>query len=107
MRLLTHCNTQNHRAVQRCLNAGRAAYAAAQTRHESEYKCEESFKEVYLEALPDLSTYENVCDFITCVTYAMIIGVMYEKETRSYLYAAQVALSAVRRPTQKAKAQAA
>lgn len=37
----------------------------------------------------------------------MIIGVLYEKETKSYLYAAQVALSAVPRPGKKAAAEAA
>lgn len=104
MRLLTHSNTQNHPAVQQCLAAARAAQAEAETRQQPAYECEQTFKEAYLEALPDLSTYQNVCDFITCVTYAMIIGVMYEKETKSYLYAAQVALSAVRRPTAKAQA---
>jgi hypothetical protein len=102
MRLLTH--TQNHPAVQRCLAAARAAQADAETRQQERYQCEDCFKQAYVEALPDLSTYQNVCDFITCVTYAMIIGVMYEKETKSYLYAAQVALSAVRRPNAKTQA---
>jgi hypothetical protein len=105
MRLLTH--TQNHPAVQRCLAAARAAQADAETRQQERYQCEDCFKQAYVEALPDLSTYQNVCDFITCVTYAMIIGVMYEKETKSYLYAAQVALSAVPRPAKKAAAEAA
>lgn len=95
-------------AIERCLQAGRAAHADALAREQPKHTCEESFSDAFLQALPDLATQDSVCAFIACVGYALTNQIVYRDDARSYLYAAQVALCAVpRNPTRRPKAQAA
>ncbi len=46
-------------------------------------------------ALPPLSGYQNICDFIACVGYGILLGAIKEKNSGKLLYAAQVALAAI------------
>jgi hypothetical protein len=48
-------------------------------------------------AMPPLSGYQNICDFITCAGYGMLLGAIKHKNAGKLLYAAQVALAAVPR----------
>lgn len=97
-----------HPAIQLCLQTARAAHAAACAQDKTRFDCEETFKEAYLKALPALATQESISDFIACVTYAHVIGVIYRNDCKGYLYGAQVALTAARRaPAKPPKAQAA
>lgn len=94
-------------AIEHCLQAARAAHAGALARQDSECKCEQSFSDAYLQALPDLATQDSVCAFIACVGYALTNQIVYREDARSYLYAAQVALCAVPRNSTRPKTQAA
>ena len=105
--LLSASSSNPHPAIERCLRAGRAAHAEALAQGKPEYQCEDLFHDAYLQALPDLSAHESICAFIACVGYAMINGVISREDARSYLYAAQVALSAVPRPATRPKTAAA
>jgi hypothetical protein len=49
--------------------------------------------DAYREAMPPLSSRENIQCFIGCVTYGVLSGVIPERLSRSLLYAAQVASS--------------
>jgi hypothetical protein len=51
----------------------------------------------YRNAMPTLSGYENIRDFIACAAHGMLIGAISGDEGTKLLYAAQVALSTVRR----------
>lgn len=105
--LLSPTPANPHPAIERCLQAGRVAHGGALLLEQPEYECQERFRDAYLAALPDLSTHENVCAFIACVSYGMINGVIYRDAARSYLYASQVALSAVPRTAARPKTAAA
>jgi hypothetical protein len=47
--------------------------------------------------LPPLSGFENIRDFIACVAHAMLIGAIMDNLGTKLLYAAQIALTTVRR----------
>ena len=49
-------------------------------------------------AMPPLSGYRNTCDFIACVGYAMLMGIIRDDRATKLLYTAQIALSCVPRP---------
>jgi hypothetical protein len=50
----------------------------------------------YLKAMPPLSGYENIRDFIACIAQAMLIDAIRGEQGGKLLYAAQVALGAIR-----------
>ena len=47
-------------------------------------------------AMPPLSGYQNIQDFIACVTYARLQKIIDREDASELLHAAQVALSAIR-----------
>jgi hypothetical protein len=53
----------------------------------------------YHRAMPSLSGYQNICDFIACIGYAMLMGIIRDDRATRLLYAAQLALSSVPRPS--------
>jgi hypothetical protein len=53
----------------------------------------------YHRAMPPLAGYQNTCDFIACVGYAMLMGIIRDDRATRLLYAAQVALSSVPKPS--------
>jgi hypothetical protein len=57
-------------------------------------------------AMPPLSGYQNICDFIACVAHGMLIGAIQHTSGTKFIYAAQVAFSTVRRqPKEQSKKQ--
>ena len=50
----------------------------------------------FRKAMPPLSGHQNIQDFIACVTYALLSGIMNPDEAKELFGAAQVALSAIR-----------
>jgi hypothetical protein len=53
--------------------------------------------QAYRLALPSLSGYQNICDFIACVGYGILLGAIKPDIGTKLLYAAQVALGAIPR----------
>lgn len=51
--------------------------------------------EAYCQAMPPLVGYENICNFIACVSYGMLTRALLESTGTSLLYAAQVALTTI------------
>jgi hypothetical protein len=84
-------------AVARCMKAWIRAFKEAMAKNRSEYESEKAAIQAYRNAMPRLSDYENIRDFIACVAHGILIGTIDGKNGTKLLYAAQVALSAVRR----------
>jgi hypothetical protein len=84
-------------AVDRCMNAQKSAYHAEFAKCEDECDALEAAENAYREAMPPLSGYNNIRDFIACVVNAMLIGVIADNQGTKLLYGAQVALTTVRR----------
>jgi hypothetical protein len=84
-------------AVARCLNAWENAYHAEFAKCEDECDAAEAAEKAYRDAMPPLSGYNNIRDFIACVVNAMLIGVIADNQGTKLLYGAQVALTTDRR----------
>jgi hypothetical protein len=51
--------------------------------------------QAYREAMPPVSDYQNICDFIVCATYGMLIGAIQHASGSKFLSAARIALGAI------------
>jgi hypothetical protein len=93
-------------AVARCMNAWERAYKAEKAKRKSDFDASEEAEKAYRNAMPPLSGYENIRDFIACVAHAMLIGAIRDNQGTKLLYAAQVALTTVRRQPAASKPEA-
>jgi hypothetical protein len=59
------------------------------------YTAERCAAKSYRFAMPPLSGYQNICDFIACAGYGMLLGAIKAENGSKLLYAAQVALATV------------
>lgn len=86
-------------AVARCIRAYQRAYKkelASLDKGNSNYPSERAGRKAYLRAMPPLAGYENIRDFIACVTYAELTEVIRHPEAEHFLESVKVAVSAVR-----------
>jgi hypothetical protein len=82
--------------IELCINAwNRAHEQQAEHKGSSNWECEKAGNKAYLRAVPPLSGYKNICDFIDCINYASMIGVIAHTDAAHYLANAKVALSAI------------
>jgi hypothetical protein len=65
--------------------------AEGHTHATSDYEAARAFRH----ALPPLIGYQNICDFIACVNYGILIGAVKDPIAGKLLYGAQVALSTI------------
>jgi len=87
---------QQNPAVARCSEVWERVFATMSRR--KEYLEEEAIAEAdqaYCKAMPQLVGFDNICDFIACVGYGMLIKVFVHGHGTKLLYAAQVALSTI------------
>jgi hypothetical protein len=84
-------------AIARCLRARIRAYKEAREKNKSDYEASVVADQAYRNVMPRLSGYDNIRDFIACVTHGMLIHVIDWDHSTKLLYAAQVALGTVRR----------
>jgi len=92
---------RNH-AVAQCAAAWQRVYQAVLAKSKSDYAAEREAGKAFRHAMPLLCGYENICDFIACAGYGVLIGAIQEAAGSKLLYAAQVALSTI---NQKSKSQ--
>jgi hypothetical protein len=79
-----------------CMNAwNRAHEEQAEHKGSSNWDCEKAGNKAYLKAVPALSGYKNICDFIACINDASMIGVISHNDAAHYLANARIALSAI------------
>lgn len=83
-------------AVSRCTRAYQRAYRGQKAATGSDYKGECAGNQAFLRAMPPLSGYENIRDFIACLAYASMADVLRLKEANNLLAVAKVALAALR-----------
>jgi hypothetical protein len=85
----------NNGAVALCACAREKVYQAVLAKTKHEYYAERDAAKAYRQAMPPLSGYECICDYIACVSYGVLIGAIMERTASKLLYAAQVALATV------------
>jgi hypothetical protein len=86
-------------SVARCIRAWNRAYhkkLKELDEDEDDFEAEEAGKRSYLRAMPPLAGYENIRDFIACVTYAEVAELILPLNAARYLEGAKVALGALR-----------
>jgi len=83
-------------AVQRCTDARERSLQDSRAKKLSNFETKERADLAYQAAMPNLSGYENIRDFIACVSYGTIAGGVHPIESTRLLYSAQVAISALR-----------
>lgn len=84
-------------AIARCLNAWASAYKLEKAKNNDHFEAVRKGNHSYHKVMPRLSGYENIRDFIACVAHGMLVGAIDGDDGTRLLYAAQVALGAVRR----------
>jgi hypothetical protein len=84
-------------AVALCTEVWQKIHDATLKQTKSPYTAERCAGKAYRMAMPPLSGYQNICDFIACAGYGMLIGAIKEETGTKLLYAAQVALTTVPR----------
>jgi hypothetical protein len=87
--------TENE-AVAQCVRAWRITIANERDEDADEFEAEKTANDAFLAAMPPLRGYENICDFIACVTQAYMLEVVRQKEAEHLLVAAKIALGALR-----------
>jgi hypothetical protein len=88
------CPALRNHAVARCAAVWDKAYRAILAKSKNEYAAERDAGKAFRQAMPPLCGYENICDFIACAGYGMLVGAIKEENGNKFLYAAQVALGA-------------
>ncbi len=83
-------------AVQSCYLARKLSLESSKKKGLDHYDAKVNADIAYRNAMPDLSGYENIRDFIACVTYGMLFNIIDSIEGPKFLYAAQVAIGALR-----------
>ena len=83
-------------AVVRCMSAWERVYREESENGQERFHACQKADKAYRNAMPPLAGYENICDFIACTAYAMLKCIILGEQSAKLLYAAQVALSAVR-----------
>lgn len=83
-------------AVQSCVHAYQQARLRNQASGASHDSQDDSAASAYRKAMPELSSYYNIRDFIACTAHGMALRAIDTVEGSKLLYAAQVALGALR-----------
>ncbi len=83
-------------AVNRCIRAWNRAYNMELAQSKNRVKADDEAQKAYYRVMPPLAGYINIRDFIACVTYASLIGVMDHSVAQHHLEAAKIAIGVVR-----------
>jgi hypothetical protein len=83
-------------AVQRCCAARDRSLEESRAGNVGKSEARERSQRAYQDALPDLAGYENIRDFIACISHGLLSGDISPINSPQFLYAAQVAISALR-----------
>ena len=86
-------------AIKRCMAAWKRVYKES-LKYPDPTRTEKALAALYAgpaycEAMPPLSGYENIRDFIACAAHGMLINAVPQKRGNQLLYAAQVAIASL------------
>jgi len=90
-------------AIARCCDAWRSRYKAEMSKGKNRIFAAHHADESYRDAMPPLVDDEGIRDFIVCTAHGMLIGAIPHQNGTQLLYAAQVALAAIRREPRPAR----
>jgi hypothetical protein len=90
-------------AVARCCAAMLRAYKKERANGATGFMSSVAGSKAFRESMPVLDGQDNIRDFIACAAHGVLIGTIDTKRGNRLLYAAQVALSALRRKLKKAE----
>ncbi|MGD0890179.1 MAG: hypothetical protein ABR923_01505 [Terracidiphilus sp.] len=90
-------------AVAHCCSVQEQVFQSELKKKRSECSAMIKAGDAYCRAMPPLSGYLNICDFIACVSYGMLTNTILNDSATKLLYAAQVALSTVPKPPKPSK----
>ncbi len=91
----TYSPSLKNPAVALCNEAWVKVHGATLERTKNLYTAERGAATAFRLAMPPLSGYQNICDFIACAGYGILLGAIKERNAGKLLYAAQVALATV------------
>lgn len=83
-------------AVALCCDAWDTAFQTAYARDKMEHFARKAGDKAYRDAMPPLSGYQCICDFIACVAHGLAIGAIEDATAGRLLYAARAAHSILR-----------
>jgi hypothetical protein len=81
----------DHPAIALCMAAYDRARLSARSRHKSEFESSEEALAAYKAAMPALISRQNISDYIACVAYADLRGLIYASDTDHLLSIARTA----------------
>jgi len=96
------CPSLKNPAVALCNEVWLKIHAATLKQTKNLYTAERCAAKAYRLAMPPLSGYRNICNFIACASYGMLLGAIKAEVGSKLLYGAQVALATI---PQQAKTQ--
>jgi hypothetical protein len=83
-------------AIATCMRSWNYAHKKrAEDERPTAWECEKAGNKAYLNAAPPLSGLENICDFIACINYASMRGVVTHTDATHYMANARIALAAL------------
>jgi hypothetical protein len=88
--------THPNPAVARCLHEYTKTYKAQYAVEQCSYTASGRAAAAFRQAMPLLDGPANIRDFIACVAQGVLLDAIEERQSSKLLYAAQVALSAIR-----------
>jgi hypothetical protein len=97
------CFANQNPAVARCLRARKRVYDKTLAEGTASGTASYDADKAYCKAMPSLSGYENIRDFVACTAYGMLIRVFLDDHAAKLLYAAQVAGSVEHRQSSRSK----
>jgi len=85
-----------HTAIARCILARQRAFGKALACGKSDFGASIDGNQAFLHALPPLSGFDNIRDYVACLTYAIAAGVISNQIAGVLLEGAKVALATLR-----------
>ena len=84
------------KAIAICMRSWNYAHnKRAEDEDSTAWECEKAGNKAFLNAVPPLSGHRNICDFIACINYASMAGIVIHKDAAHYLANARIALAAL------------
>jgi hypothetical protein len=96
-----------HAAIVRCILAKQRAFGKALADGKTDFAASIAGNKAFLRALPPLSGFEYIRDFVACVTYAIAAHIVSGKAAGTLLESAKVALASLRHEPESASRAAA
>jgi hypothetical protein len=89
------CPSRQNFAVALCYDAWERVFTATRKQNSRMDDVRRCAAAAYKVSMPPLAGFQNICDFIACVGYGVLLTAIKPEDAGKLLYAAQVALCAI------------